>query len=120
MPSALRMAKGIITTSVRLDDDSALAEFLSPVPNADQLGKLLAKKEALSTRAYDDETGTARFVESDGSIATCFTVTDITIDQAEMIEIECEELAAKDEKAFREAVERALGADFFTSPQNSE
>jgi hypothetical protein len=110
------MGKRIVTTSARLDDDSAMAKFLSPVPNGDRLAKLLAKGEAVSTRAYDDETQTARFVESDGNTAICFTVLEITIDQAEMIEMECEELGARDENTFREAVARALGADFL-NPQ---
>jgi len=41
----------------------------------------------------------------------CYTVTDITIDQAEMIEIECEHMGAIDETTFHEAVSRALGDD---------
>jgi hypothetical protein len=110
------MSKRIYASSARLDDDSAMAEFLSPIPNGDRLAKLLAKREAVSTRAFDDETQTARFVESDGNAAICFTVIDITIDQAEMIEMECEDIGARDENTFREAVARALGADFL-NPQ---
>jgi len=105
------MAKPISTTSAQLDDGSAMAQFLSPIPDADQLAKLLAKGEPLSTRAYDDETQTARFVESDGDTVMCFTVSEITIDQAEMIEIECEDMDAIDERTFHEAVARALGDD---------
>ena len=105
------MGKQMFTTSARLDDGSAMAQFLSPIPDADQLAKLLAKGESLSTRAYEDETQTARFVESDGTTVICFTVTDITIDQAEMIEIECEGIGTIDETTFHEAVARALGDD---------
>jgi hypothetical protein len=105
------MSRRISTTSARLGDGSAMAQFLSPIPDSDQLAKLLSKGEALSTRAYDDETQTARFVESDGNIVMCFTVTDITIDQAEMIEIECEDMGAIEETTFHEAVSRALGDD---------
>jgi hypothetical protein len=105
------MGTQISTTSARLDDGSAMAQFLSPIRDADQLAKLLAKGEPLSTRAYDDETQTARFVESDGSSVMCFAVTGITIDQAEMIEIEFEGIVAIDETKFHEAVARALGDD---------
>jgi len=105
------MGKRISTTSARLDDGSAMAHFLSPIPDANELAKLLSKNEPLSTRAYDDESQTARFVESDGSTVMCFTVTEITIDQAEMIEIECEDMGAIDETTFHEAVARALGDD---------
>jgi hypothetical protein len=109
--STIIMSKQISTTSARLDDGSAMAQFLSPIPDSDQLAKLLEKGKPLSTRAYDDETQTARFVESDGNTVMCFAVTDITIDQAEMIEIECEDMDAIDETAFHEAVARALGDD---------
>jgi hypothetical protein len=99
----------IITTSARLDDGAAMAQFLSPIPDADQLAKLLAKGVPVSTRAYDDENQIARYVESDGEAVLCFMVHDVTIDEAEMIEIEFEDTGAGDEVAFRKAVVRALG-----------
>jgi hypothetical protein len=105
------MVRHISTTSARLGDGSAMAQFLSPIPDSDRLAGLLGKGEPLSTRAYDDESQTARFVESDGNTVMCFTVAGITIDQAEMIEIECEDMGAIDETAFHEAVSRALGDD---------
>jgi hypothetical protein len=105
------MARIIYTTSARLDDGGAMAIFLAPIPDADQLAKLLAKAEPVSTRAYDDENHAARYVESDGKAVKCFMVIDVTIDQAEMIEIEFENIGARDETAFQEAVARALGDD---------
>jgi hypothetical protein len=105
------MARRIYTTSALLDDGAAMAQFLAPIPDADQLSKLLAKAEPVSTRAYDDENQTARYVESDGKAVMCFTVTDVTIDQAEMIEMELENSGAGDESVFQEAVVRALGDD---------
>jgi hypothetical protein len=105
------MSRRISTTSARLDDGSAMAQFLSPIPDSDPLATLLSKGEPLSTRAYDDEAQIARFVESDGNVVMCYTVTDITIDQAEMIEIECEHMGAIDETTFHVAVSRALGDD---------
>jgi hypothetical protein len=75
------MSRRISTTSARLDDGSAMAQFLSPIPDSDPLATLLSKGEPLSTRAYDDEAQIARFVESDGNVVMCYTVTDITIDQ---------------------------------------
>ena|ERR1700678_1287768 len=103
------MARRIQTASARLDDESAMAIFLAPIPNSEQLAAVLANNAPVSTRAYDDETMTARFVESDGTIAKCFTVADITIDQAEMIEIECEAAGLWEDAAFEDAVARALG-----------
>jgi hypothetical protein len=91
-----------------LGDEAEFQKFLSPIPNGDQLAKVLEERKPVSTRAYEDEARTARFVESDGISVMCFTVTDITIDQAEMIEAEWEGICALDEAAFQKAVEQAL------------
>jgi hypothetical protein len=98
----------ILSTAAALDDGDALGQFLSNIPNGDQLGKLLQVGKSISTRAYDDDTGAAHFVESDGKTVRCFTVTDITIDQAEMIAAQCLGIDWGDQ-TFREAVEIALG-----------
>jgi hypothetical protein len=85
-----------------------MLRFLTPIPNGDALGKLFKLGAPLSTRAYDDESFTARFVLSDGVTAMCFTVENITIDQAEMIAAQCENRHAWGSEAFAEAVELAL------------
>ncbi len=85
-----------------------MARFLSPIPNGGQLAEVLGGRKPVSTRAYEDETWTARFVESDGNVVMCFTVSDITIDQAEMIEAAWEDICTLDEAAFRKTVERVL------------
>jgi hypothetical protein len=106
------MGTKISMATARLDDTAAMAEFLSAIPEAEQLAKLLEKRDPLTSRAYDDEAWTARFVASDGTIVTCFTVTDITIDQAEMIAAACVGIRELDLIAFRQAVEEALGPTF--------
>jgi hypothetical protein len=95
--------------TARLDDAAAMAKFLIGIPNGEELGKVLQNKEAVSSRAYDDETWTARFVVSDGQVVKCFAVTDITIDQAEMIAAACIDIPALDEAGFREVVAQSLG-----------
>lgn len=105
----MRGAIKIAVAEARIDDPSAMASFLAPIPNNGELAALLAKREPLNTRAYDDETQTARFVISDGNIAICFAVTDITIDQAELITIACEESNEWGAASFPEAASRALG-----------
>jgi hypothetical protein len=102
------MDSKIVTAAARLDDETEMAKFLSPIPNGDQLAKVLERGKPVSTRAYEDEAQTARFVESDGNSVMCFTVTAITIDQAEMIEAAWEGICALDEAAFQMTVERAL------------
>jgi hypothetical protein len=103
------MAGDIAASSARLDDSRAMAGFLAPIPDSAELAALLDGRQPVNTRAYDDDNQTARFVVSDGDIATCFTVADITIDQAELITLECEKTDAWDEAAFRQAAARALG-----------
>src|ERR1700722_14480464 len=110
------MDKKISVASARLDDAAAMTEFLSPIPNGEQLAKVFENGKPISTRTYEDEMQTARLVVSEGKIATCFTVSDITIDQAEMIAATSEEMHAWDERAFREAVEQALGDAFDRVP----
>jgi hypothetical protein len=96
-------------TTVPLDDPQALADFLTTIPNSGGLAALLTSGEPQNTRAYDDDSQIARFVISNGSIATCFTVADITIDQAEMITLACEETDEWDEESFQRAISRVLG-----------
>jgi hypothetical protein len=99
----------MLVSVARIDEPRAMAAFLASIPDSAELAELLVRTGPLNTRAYDDENQTARFVISDGEIVTCFTVADITIDQAEMITIECEKSDAWSETAFREAAVRALG-----------
>jgi hypothetical protein len=84
-------------------------EFLRGIPNSDDLAKVLRNGKPVASRAYDDETWTARFVASDGRLVKCFAVTDITIDQAEMIAAACIDMPAWDEALFRETVALSLG-----------
>ena len=99
----------VLVSTARIDEPQAIAAFLASIPDSAELAELLSGKGPLNTRAYDDENQTARFVISDGITVTCFAVTDITIDQAEMITIECEKSDAWSDTAFREAAARALG-----------
>jgi hypothetical protein len=106
------MSTNISMTTALLVDPVAMLEFLSTIPNGDQLGKILQDRTPLASRAYDDDTWTARFVASDGYVVKCFAVSEITIDQAEMIAAAGVDIVASDEAAFREAVEQALGPTF--------
>jgi hypothetical protein len=99
----------MLVSTACIDEPQDMAAFLASIPDSTELAGLVGEKGPLNTRAYDDENQTARFVISDGTTVTCFTIKDITIDQAEMITIECEKSDAWSETAFREAAVRALG-----------
>lgn len=98
----------ISLVTARLADPVALAQFLSPLPNGAELAKILGAGAAVSTRAYDDDAWTARFVSSDGVTVKCFTVANVTIDQAEMIAAVCPDFSAWQEPEFREMVAEVL------------
>jgi hypothetical protein len=110
MPSADVIKITMATAPIA--DPGAMAGFLASIPNNDSLAALLYTREPQNTRAYDDENLVARFVISDGEIATCYTVANVTIDQAELITLACEELDAWDAAAFREAVVRSVREPF--------
>jgi hypothetical protein len=99
----------IETFTARLDDQAQMTMFLASVPDSAELARVLDDRKPISTRAYEDETWTARFVESDGKTVMCFKITPVTIDQAEMIEMQWERNIALSETAFKKAVEQALG-----------
>ena len=85
-----------------------MARFLSPIPNSDELAKILGNRKPVSSRAYDDDTWTARFVASDGVSVKCFTVRDVTIDQAEMIASVSPDFSSWQEADFCDMVKRVL------------
>jgi len=103
------MHTNIQISEARIDDHRALASFLSAIPESAQLGTLILTREPLNTRAYDDDHQTARFVISDGTTVTCFTIAGITIDQAELVTLSCEESNEWNGAAFRQALARAVG-----------
>ena len=103
------MSTKISMTTARLDDADAMARFLVQIPYGEQLAKVLEDRHPVTSRAYHDETWTARFVASDAAEVTCFTVSDITIDQAEMIAAACPDISGLKLDEFRRAVEQALG-----------
>jgi hypothetical protein len=103
------MSTKISMATALLDDGDAMAKFLAPIPNGERLGEILEDRQPVASRAYDDETWTARFVASDATEVKCFTVSDITIDQAEMIAAACPDISGLKLDEFRQAVEQALG-----------
>ena len=98
----------IIATNARLDDAAQMRLFLAPIPNAGSLEALLMERKSVSTRTYDDDEMLARFVRSDGKMVACYTVKEVTIDEAEMIAAQCELLEAWNLESFSRAVHIAL------------
>jgi hypothetical protein len=89
-------------------DAAQMAIFLASIPDADELAALLMERKVVSTRTFDDDAMIARFVRSNGAIVACYTVQDVTIDEAEMIAAQCELLEDWNVESFSRAVHVAL------------
>jgi hypothetical protein len=107
----LTMDRKIIESHAIIADRAQMGVFLAPIPNADSLEALLMERRVVSTRTYEDDAMIARFVRSNGTTVACYTVQDVTIDEAEMIAAQCELLDDWNVENFSRAVHAALDPD---------
>jgi hypothetical protein len=105
------MGRTIIEAHARFDDVAQMAAFFAPIPDGQALEALLMERKVVSTRTYDEEEMVARFVRSNGTTVACYTVRDVTIDEAEMIAAQCEILDDWNVESFSRAVHVALDPD---------
>lgn len=106
------MVTKILRATARLDDSAAMQTLLAPIPDGDELGRQLASRQPGLKARYFDEGRKGLYVVSDGKTVTCFTVTDVTVEQAATIRAECDSIEAWNYQRFQAAVERALSASF--------
>lgn len=106
------MTTTILAAGARLDDPTAMDALIAPIPNGEQLRQILLTRTPTRRRAYHKETRTARWVVSDGEQVVCFTVTDLTFEQAVAIGVECYAITVWDVPEFHAAASRALGVPF--------
>jgi hypothetical protein len=98
----------ITEAHANFDDAAQMAIFLASIPDADGLAALLLERRVVTTRTFDDDALTARFVRSNGITVACYTVDNVTIDEAEMIAAQCELLDDWNVQSFSNAVHVAL------------
>ncbi len=101
----------ITESHAKFADAAQMAVFFGAIPDADGLAALLMERRMVSTRTFDDDAMTARFVRSDGTTVACYTVEAVTIDEAEMIAAQCELLDDWNVESFSNAVHLALDPD---------
>jgi hypothetical protein len=107
------MGQRIFTAMARLSDSAAMAELLAPISKSDGLRKMLGPGKTVAAKRYESEAHLCRFVFSDGVTVLCFTVTEITLDEAAAIAAACDEMGVSwSTKAFKSAVEDTLGGRF--------
>jgi hypothetical protein len=107
------MLNKILLEQARLADKSAMARFLASISRGAELGQFLAAEpEQLLLHRYDEQTRVYYFVVSDGTTVRCFSVVNLSFDEAativETIVDECESIDAWNFTNFQKAVERAL------------
>ena len=96
-----------------VDDEAAMTAFLAPIAAADRVRDALALKRGhgWAMSSYDAETRVAQVIICDGATIACYTVTDVTSEQAAQISVvfarNAPHLTAE---AFKSAAEAVLGA----------
>ena len=99
----------VYVASAKLTDTSAMIQLLAAIPNGDELRSLLDEMGPGHLHSYHAQTRTARYVASDGDMVMCFTVINVSPEQAATIAAECESIATWDDREFYAAVVRSLG-----------
>jgi hypothetical protein len=103
------MEQKIFTAMARLSDSAALAKLLAPISSSDGLRKMLGPGRSVAAKRYESEAQLAHFIFSDGATVMCFTVTEVTPDEAAAIAAACDEMGASwSTKAFKSVVEGLL------------
>jgi hypothetical protein len=99
----------IFVAAARLDDPVAFKNLLAPLREEVAASMASALLEPGYGLAYDAKDSTARYLISDGELATCFSVVGISEAEATAIATDCKDRTDWSVQAFRSAVARILG-----------
>jgi hypothetical protein len=102
----------ILSSMARLNDAAAIYELLSPMRDRAGLKRKLRPGFRGHKYAYDGRAHTARYLLTDGQIVACYSVTDVSLEQAAAIASAFDELSEWSTRTFQRAVERVLGEEF--------
>jgi hypothetical protein len=98
----------ILHARCRIHHEPAIANFVAPIPDGENLAAVLRTGQAGLLNRYWSEKSTAFYIASDGEVAVCWTITDVTLEQAATLAVECESITDFGSKAaFYAAVKRA-------------
>jgi hypothetical protein len=101
----------ISSVLARLADAAALNELLAPLRDSAALKRKLRLGLCGHQYTYDVQTRIARCLLTNGEIVACYSVTEVSLDEAKMIAAACEELGEWSMRTFQGAVDRALAAE---------
>ena len=105
------MTTRISDASARLDDATAMNALLAPLRDGAMLKKKLRPGFRGHKYFYDEQTHTARYLLTNGDVAACYSVAEVSLGEAKAIAARCEGMSEWCMTTFRAAVERALGAE---------
>jgi hypothetical protein len=103
------MTTKIFDASARLDDVTALNALLAPLRDGATLKKKLRPGYRGHKYFYDLHTHTARYLLTNGDVVACYSVAEVSLEEAKAIAARCEGISEWCMTTFRTAVERALG-----------
>ena len=106
------MTTKIFDAIARLDDAAALNALLTPIRDGVRLRKKLRPGFRGHKYFYDRHTHTARCLLTNGAVVSCFSITEVSLEEAKAIAARCEGISEWSMTAFQAAVERALGTEF--------
>jgi hypothetical protein len=98
----------ILSVLARLNDAAAVNELLAPMRDREALKRKLRPGFRGHKYAYDLHTRTARYLLTNGEVVACYSVTDVSLEQATMIAAACDDLIEWSMRTFQATVARAL------------
>jgi hypothetical protein len=100
----------ILSALARLNDPAAMSELLAPMRGKAALRRKLRPGFCGHKYTYDLNTRIARYLLTNGEIVACYSVTEVSLEEAKTIALACEELGEWSIRTFQAAVVHALGA----------
>jgi len=102
----------ILSVMAQIDDAEAMSSVLALIRDRDKLAERLRNGECGFAFEYNAEIRTGRYVVSDATTVMCFSVTDLTAQEAYAIAAECRKMSEWGHPEFQAAAGRALGGTF--------
>jgi hypothetical protein len=101
----------ILSSLARLNDAAAMSQLLAPMRDRAALKRKLRPGFCGHKYCYDLHTRVARYLLTNGEIVACYSVTEVSLEEAMTIAIACDDLSEWSMRTFQAAVARALGAE---------
>jgi hypothetical protein len=105
----------ILSAVARLNDAAAVNELLAPMRDRAALKRKMRPGFRGHKYVYNRRMRTARYLLTNGEIVACYTVADVSLEQAATIATACDEISEWSMTTFEAAVERVLGGEFGSS-----